>query len=105
MSQLNIFKVHTTENCETEHLEKNHTHFSKQCEKVFDLLMRGQEISVISAIHEHNIMSLPRRIKDLKECGVKISDKWIECWKNKPEIKHWYLSKKDKEFNQQFLNV
>jgi len=49
------------------HLEENRERFSAQCQQVYDLLRSGVRLTVLSAITEYGISSLPRRILDLKE--------------------------------------
>ena len=97
------FNVHRFENsAESQiHVDANRVTFSSQCKKVFDLLMDGSlPLSVKSAMVEHNINSLPRRILDLKENGVLISDRWIEVSEIvKVRFKVWYMTPEQIEFN------
>lgn len=99
------FRVHEVEN-NTEmqyHLEENRKHFSAQCKKVFNLLMSGKELTVLSAITEHGISSLPRRLMDCSLNGVKYSERWF-----KPEsgakYKVWFMNEDDKKKNQHLLS-
>lgn len=57
------------------HLNKNRAAFNQKCQTVLDWLLEGQELKVLDCANK-GIASLPRRIKDLKEKGIDISDKW-----------------------------
>lgn len=59
-------------------LEANKDKINGQCEKVLKLLKEGHHLTVRDAIVYHNISSLPRRIKDLKEHGINIKDRLID---------------------------
>lgn len=95
--QPNLFEqaiiTHSRENnSESEvHLEENKKHFSKQCEKVLQLLKSGHRLTTKSAMMYYGIWSLPRRILDLKRSGVEIKDEWILDSDGKTKIKIWYL--------------
>lgn len=88
-------------------LEKNKHHFSKQCEIVFTLLMNGVRLTTSKALigirvndKIHKIGDLRRRIKDLKDAGVNISEIL-----NKDRYKVWFMNDDDKNNNKQFLNI
>lgn len=99
------FTVHEIENLpeQQEHLDNNREYFSKQCTKVFGLLMEGKRLTVLNAITEYGVASLPRRLKDLKENGVHINDEWIIIDPDKPKIKVWFMSEETKVFNRKFF--
>jgi len=93
-TQLALDFTHREENNHDsrKHLEENRERFSAQCEKVYSLLRSGIHLTVLSAITEYGISSLPRRILDLKEhfkregIDVEIKDRWVktdgkERWK------------------------
>lgn len=89
--------THIENNTESQtHFEENKIHFSKQCETVLSLLMRGYEITSYSAMVEHNIGHLARRLKDLKDAGIKISERWNP----QARVKIWYCSQEDKAHNE-----
>lgn len=93
MMQLALdFSCHRDENNHDSrrHLEENRQRFSDQCQQVYSLLLSGVRLTVLSAITEYGISSLPRRILDLKESGIEIKDCWIEI-NNKRAYKEWYL--------------
>lgn len=98
-----IFPIHAFENNKEsfDHCNKNYDHFSKQCAYVFDWLMMGNTITVKEAIVKHNINSLPRRILDLSENGVKITCEWV-YHESDAKYKKWKLTPEDKSFNQKF---
>lgn len=71
------FTVHKRENSpeSQRHLDANRSHFNRKCQQVFDLLMAGGHLTVLGAANA-GIASLPRRIADLRNQGVRISDFW-----------------------------
>jgi hypothetical protein len=88
MQQLALDFTHRQENNyqSRKHLEENRERFSAQCQQVYDLLRSGMRLTVLSAITEYGISSLPRRILDLKEAGVEIRDRWIDR-----KYKEWFI--------------
>lgn len=44
----------------------NSVHFDGQCKKVWELLIKGERLTVKGAMNAHDINSLPRRILDIK---------------------------------------
>lgn len=83
--------THAENNRESEmHYIENAEHFSEQCMKVLTLLRSGVRLTVRSAILEHGISSLPRRIKDCRTAGVEIKDEWIKPT-DKPKYKQYYI--------------
>ena len=90
-----LFPVHEIEN-NTEsqkNLDENKIHFSAQCLNLYNWLINGNNITNYKAITEHGIAALPRRIKDLKNNGVKISDKWSD--ESSPKFKIYFMSDDD----------
>ncbi len=73
------------------HLEENEIRFTEQCLKVLKLLVQGHRLTVKSAMVDYNINSLPRRIKDLKENGIVISDFWTGGTHMGNKVKEYYL--------------
>lgn len=75
--QLQFDFLHRNENnAESQnHLNKNRKPFSSNCKKVRDRLLNGEELRVLQCANE-GIASLPRRIKDLREGGIELSDRW-----------------------------
>lgn len=98
--QLNIFDqpVHLHENNveSMENLAASYERLSKQCKKVFDLLMNGKSLTTESALVVYKVFSLPRRILDLKQKRVKISDRWDD------KVKVWWMTEADRSYNQRF---
>ncbi len=74
-----LFTIHAAENnAESQlHLENNQDHFVNQCENVLALLKSGVRLTVKEAIIKYNIGHLPRRIKDLRDAGNIIQDRFI----------------------------
>lgn len=68
------------------YLDFNRVRLSAKCELVLRLLKEGKELRVREAAID-GIASLPRRIKDLRDCGVSISDRWEEG------VKVYYMTK------------
>jgi len=100
------------------HLEANEEHFSAQCLMVWKLLNQGVRLTVLSAIQEYGIASLPRRIKDLEDRNGKkgqIKADWVCASNGKRLYKVWYIDRPkpptkkevteifDKELKQQTL--
>jgi len=88
MQQLALDFTHREENNHDSrrHLEENRERFSAQCKQVYDLLRSGVRLTVLSAITEYGISSLPRRILDLKQAGIEIRDCWIDR-----KYKEWFI--------------
>lgn len=76
-------------------LETNKDKFSKKCRIVFNLLMDGEKLTVLGCANL-GISSLPRRILDLKQNEVKISDYWENG------VKVYFLTASDRLFNKRF---
>jgi hypothetical protein len=79
MNQLTIDYTQRRENNKESQsiLEANKDRINKSCAKVLELLKEGHRLTVRDAIVYHNISSLPRRIKDLREHGIVIKDRLI----------------------------
>lgn len=73
------------------HLESNEQKFSDQCLKVLELLNRGVRLTVMEAV-KHNILSLPRRLKDLRDRNgiTDIKEDWVKNAAGKKLYKVWY---------------
>ena len=86
-------------NAESEaHLHANRARFSAKCQLVFDRLMRGDRLTVLACANE-GISSLPRRILDLREARVSISDRWENG------SKLYYMTGQDMTDNCYFLHL
>ena len=86
-------------------LDKNKKHFSKQCLKVLELLLQGKRLTTINA-PSYGILSLPRRLKDLRENGIFVNERWITPPNSSVEIKEWFIqerTQKEKKELQDFL--
>ncbi len=102
-SQPPLIQTHTREgNFESEqHLYSNREHFSKQCIKLYNLLMSGHTLTVYSALVEHGIASLPRRALDLSQSGVQLTAQPLLGTR----IKEWKMTQEQIAFNKERFNV
>lgn len=99
-NQKDLFEVHRFENsAESQiNLDTNRSHFNHKCTVVFNWLMQGEQLTALWAAN-NSVSSLPRRILDLKQNGVLISDKWVD------RVKVWYMDPDQTKFNQKFNTV
>lgn len=67
-------RIHTIENNNESQLilEFNRERLGKQCELVLELFRQGKRLTVRSAMIEHGIGDLRRRVADLKENGYNV---------------------------------
>jgi len=81
--ELNRFKEadysHAHNNRESEkHFAENIAVFKGQVKLIYDLLKSGEKLTCGSALLEHNIGHLPRRIADLRHIhGVDVKDRFV----------------------------
>ena len=93
---------HENNNQSQTFLEENKSHFSQQCLKVLELLRQGRRLTTINA-PTYGILSLPRRIKDLKDKnGVHVDERWIEVGGIK--VKEWFIEQKVENEIQQWFS-
>lgn len=97
--QYQIDFLHVAENNREsqDYLDDKRTHFNGKCQTVFDWLIAGQSLTVLWAAN-NGVSSLPRRIADLKEKGIIISDKWENG------VKVWFFTKDQKIINKGIVN-
>lgn len=74
-----------------QHLQENQKKFSRQCLKVLELLYQGKRLTTYSA-PGYGILSLPRRILDIKENGVHIDERWLTDAGGKRTVKEWFIN-------------
>jgi hypothetical protein len=74
-------------------LDANRFKFNTKCKEVFQRLIEGERMTVLEAANT-GISSLPRRIKDLREFGIRISDNWIK--KGNSEVIEYFMSAEDR---------
>jgi hypothetical protein len=89
-------KIHSEENnAESEkHLKENKTKFSQQCLRVLELLRQGKRLTTSNA-PGYGILSLPRRIKDLRDKnGIAVNERWLQDEKGSNTIKEWFIDEK-----------
>jgi len=72
------------------HLHENRKAFSAQCELILSLLKSGIKLTVKDAMLNYNISSLPRRILDIRNNGVKIKSTWI-IKNGRRTVKYYHL--------------
>ena len=99
MKQLSLdlskpFPVHSRENNREseDYLNENREALSAKCEKVLALLKSGVRLTVLGAMVNHGVSSLPRRILDLKQAGIDIPSVWVYV-DGKRSYKEWYILK------------
>lgn len=73
-------------------LELQRPKLNKQCSQVLNILLTGERLTSWSAMVQHHIGHLARRILDLKEKGIQIQDEWKE--ENGTRFKEYFLTKK-----------
>lgn len=62
-----------------EQFEKNKKQLSKQCQIVYDALLRGEKLTTAVALIQYGIGDLRRRIKDLKDIwNIPVEDQYLE---------------------------
>lgn len=86
-------EVHARENNKESEtaLNDNRKHFSAQCRKVLDLLLRGDRLTIYDALVVHGISSLPRRAQDLIENRIDVKREFKEGTR----IKEYYLTQEE----------
>lgn len=87
------FQIHDRENNQEseQHLKENHKKFSNQCLKVLELLRQGKRLTTLNA-PSYGILSLPRRILDIKVNGIHVDDRWLHDSEGKRTIKEWFIN-------------
>lgn len=107
MDQMAIDFTHNMENNQEsdENYILNLDHFNNQCRMVLEQLLTGRRLTVRGALISMDIGHLPRRIADLREAGIPVSDefpknedgtkkRFKEYWLEKPFINK-FLSQKN----------
>ena len=95
MSQMSIdFNkpvVHSENNNDSQKLfDENESRFRGQCNTVMKALLRGERLTVVSAMQYYKIGDLRRRIKDLRD---NYDVKCIEENLLDNRFKEWYITK------------
>jgi len=65
------------------------TNPATQCARILHHMKQGKRITFAQAFSMFGVMHLPRRILDLKQSGVKISDRFIETPSGKRVKEYW----------------
>lgn len=63
--------------------------FSSQCKYLLKLLQQGVKMTTYTALVIYKIGHLQRRIKDLRDAGIQINDRWITT--DTGRLKEYYL--------------
>ena len=86
-------KIHTKENnAESEkHLRLYRKHFTRDAANVCYLLVSKEYLTVKGCILNGTSGHLPRRILDIKEFGIDVSDKWVKL-NNGKRFKVYYMT-------------
>lgn len=74
------FYNHTENKIENqEHFQENKKEFSKQCQIVYDALMRGERLTTAKALIQYGVGDLRRRVKDLKDIwNIPVKDQYVQ---------------------------
>jgi len=94
---------HQENNQESQELfDENKKQFSAQCRTVYNLLVAGKRLTTASALLDHGIGDLRRRIKDLKDYyGVGIMTAYVRDGEQKTRFKEYFM---DPEFTRK-INI
>lgn len=86
-TELNFTHIHENNATSQAFVNEHRQHFNTQCQRVYTLLRQGHRLTVMSAMNDYGIMSLPRRCADLREKGILIKSEFIKGQK----VKEYYL--------------
>lgn len=77
MLQTDLFNIHSHENNRESQtiLENNLPYFNKQCQIVFDALMRGEILTTTTALIKYRVGDLRARMRDLRNTVLTIDGK------------------------------
>lgn len=92
--QTDLFKIHEFENTKDNqaNLDQNKVKFSGQAKYVLELLRKGYKLTRKSAMVDFGVMSLERRIKDLRDYHkIDIKAEWVLKEDGKRSHKIYYL--------------
>jgi len=74
-----------------QHLDERRQDFNEGCKRVYDALINGERLTVAGAMGTLS-GDLRRRIKDLKDAGIQISDEWQHDGNGRKIGKVWYMT-------------
>jgi len=88
-------KIHTKENnAESEkHLRLYRRHFTRDAANVCYMFMQGQELTVSFSMARGYTGDLRRRVKDLRDWGIDVSDRWVTSLSTGRKYKSYYMEK------------
>ena len=91
--------IHETGKGNQKILNANRKKFSRQCQILFDAMMRGERLTSFDCAMKYKILDGRRRFCDLEMNGVRISEKLINTG-----FKEKFFTEEDKIHNQQLIN-
>lgn len=108
--QTDLFQVHQHENNRESQtiLEYNIPHFTKQCQIVFDALMRGEVLTTSTALLKYKVGDLRARIRDIKNTVLKTEHGeekfYIHEQTKSDRYKVWWFDTNDQLLNKILLS-
>lgn len=95
------FEVHSRESNPASEaiLNENRKRLSKNCQTLYDAMMRGEILNSVLVSSTYGIIDFRRRICDLKDNGVKMQ--WEKSKMGKG-LRNWFMGEEDKIFNKKF---
>lgn len=100
-------ETHQRENNEASenHLQENQKKFSKQCLLILTIFYSGKRLTCKSAMNDHGIGHLPRRLADLRENGIAVKDEWVRDSSGKRLYKEFFLDISKRPTKEQVLEA
>lgn len=73
-TELDFAHIHENNATSQAFINEHRQHFNTQCQRIYTLLRQGNRLTVMSAMNDYGIMSLPRRILDIEQkLNIKIN--------------------------------
>jgi hypothetical protein len=99
---VNNLTIRHNANGNQKQLDDNRLHFTQQAQWVLEQLLKGRDISGLTAWKEFNIQDTRARIFSLRKAGLLISERRIE---GAHGSKEWYMDKQQIEINKKLLGM
>ena len=80
-------------------LQANRKKFNRQCQTIFDAMMRGERLTSITCVERYRIVDFRRRCSELVASGVEISERILDGG-----YKEKWMSDEQKIVNKKFLH-